>query len=116
MPATLSMSCMTPAASSGGNASNSRNAGHKLRPDEKRQPHPGHARSAELDDGGDEIHCAQQRRGNQQHHADEPEVWPLDGNRPSAMRAANKKSNQPCAAPPGIKKLTNMITPPRKNA
>ena len=47
--------------------------GHELRPDEKRQAHPRHAGRAKLDDGGDEIHRAEQRRRDEQHHADEPE-------------------------------------------
>ena len=40
--------------------------GHELRPDEKRQPHPGHALGPQLDDGGDEVHRAQQRRSDQE--------------------------------------------------
>ena len=47
--------------------------GHELRPNKERQAHPAHALGAQLDDGGDEIHRPQQRRRDEQHHADEPE-------------------------------------------
>ena len=42
--------------------------GRELRPHEKRQPHPGQPRRAQLDDRGDEVDRAQQRRGDQEHH------------------------------------------------
>ena len=50
---------------------------NKLGPDEKRKTHPGQTRRAQLDDGGDEIDCAQQRRRNQKNKADEPERLPI---------------------------------------
>ena len=53
----------------------------ELRPDEERQAHPGHARRAQLDDRGDEVDRAQQRRGDQEHHADDPEGLPVGRNR-----------------------------------
>ena len=45
----------------------------KLRPDKKRQAHPGHALGPELDDRGDEIDRAEKRRSNEQDEPDEPE-------------------------------------------
>ena len=45
----------------------------KLCPCEERHPHPGEARRAQLNDRGNEVHRSQQRRRDQQHHADQPE-------------------------------------------
>ena len=64
---------MTTAASSGGNASSKQKRGDELRPDEERQPHPGHALGAQLDDRRDEIDRAEQRRRDQQNEPDQPE-------------------------------------------
>ena len=46
--------------------------GDQHRPHEEGQAHPGHAAGAEVDDGGDEIHRAKQRRGDKQHQAEQP--------------------------------------------
>ena len=53
----------------------------ELRPDEERQAHPGHARRAQLNDRGDEVDRAQQRRGDEEHHANDPERLPVGRNR-----------------------------------
>ena len=45
---------------------------HKLRPDEERQPHPGQSLGAQLNDGGDEIDRAEQRRRDQENEPDQP--------------------------------------------
>ena len=47
--------------------------GDELRPDKKWQPHPGHSLGPQLNDRGDEIDRAQQRRSDQQHHPENPE-------------------------------------------
>ena len=44
----------------------------KLCPDEERQPHHRQPLHAQLNDRDDEVDRAQQRRGNQKHHADKP--------------------------------------------
>ena len=54
-------------------------ARHKLRPDKKREAHPGHARGAQLNDRGDEIHRAQQARRDDENHAGQPEDLPVGG-------------------------------------
>ena len=54
--------------------------GYELRPDKKRQPHPGHSRRAQLNDGRQKIHGSQQRRGNQKDHAHQPESLAGTGN------------------------------------
>ena len=51
--------------------------GHELRPDKKRQPHPGHSLGPQLNDRGDEIDRAQKRRGDQEDKADQPERLPV---------------------------------------
>ena len=53
----------------------------KLRPNEKWQPHPGHARRSQLNDRGNEIHRAQQRRSDQADHAEDPEGLAIGRNR-----------------------------------
>src|SRR2546427_3628355 len=62
--------------------------GDKLRPDEKWQAHPGQAFGAQLNDGGDEIDSAEQRRRDQENESEEPqrlsveermEPWPFVG-------------------------------------
>ena len=92
---------------------------HKLRPDEKRQPHPGHARRAQLNDGRDEIHRAQQRRRDEQHHADNPEQLAVGGNgrrqrrirSPARLRraAGNEKAHQHDQAAEHISLVTRHV-------
>ena len=53
--------------------------GDKLRPDEERQTHPVHAFRAELDDRGHEVDRSEQRRGDVEHHSDEPHGLAIDG-------------------------------------
>ena len=47
--------------------------GDELRPDEEGQPEPGQPGRAQLNDRGDEVQRAQQRRKNQAQHAEQPE-------------------------------------------
>ena len=47
--------------------------GDKLRPNKKRQPHPGQPFGAQLNDRGDEIDGAEQRRRDQKNKPDQPE-------------------------------------------
>ncbi len=60
--------------------------GHELRPDEERQPHPGHPLGAQLNDRGDEIDRAKQRRGDQENKADEPERLAVENQIDSSAR------------------------------
>ena len=71
---------------------------HELRPDKERQAHPGHARRAQLDDGGDEIHRAQQRGRDEENHADDPEQSGRGSE--SWSPAANRKSSPPAPRRP----------------
>src|SRR5947208_15384268 len=48
--------------------------GDKLRPDEKWQAHPGQAFGAQLNEGGDEIDSAEQRRRYQENESAEPKT------------------------------------------
>ena len=92
---------------------------HELRPDEPRQPHPGHARRAQLNDGGDEIHRAQQRRRDEQHHADEPKRLAVRRNRrgqrrirgPARLRRAarNEEAHQHDQAAEKIRLITRHV-------
>ncbi len=50
---------------------------HELRPDEERQPHPGHPLCAQLNDRRDEINRAEQRRGDQENKTNQPESLPV---------------------------------------
>ena len=82
--------------------------GDELRPDEERQPEPGQPGRAQLNDGGDEVQRAQQRRKNQAQHADQPEG--LSGGAKSASGGYDVQPD--IGAPPGAKKLASMTRPP----
>src|SRR5688500_12300735 len=109
VPASLSINCSTPAASSGGNASSRRNAvtscaqtknGRRI----QRRPF---ARSCTIvtmkltEPSSEEVI---RKIMPTSHH-----VWPLE------MTESGGYDVQPdCAAPPGMKKLANITTPPWK--
>ena len=73
VPNARSINCMTPAASSGGKASSSRKAVTNCAQTKNGRRIQVMPRRAELDDGGNEIDRAEQRRGDVEDHADEPE-------------------------------------------
>ena len=93
--------------------------GHELRPDKKWHPHPRHAWCAQLNDGGDEIHRAQQGRRDEQHHADEPERLAMRRNRgrqwrigsPARLRRAarNEKAHQHHDAAEDVSLITRHV-------
>ena len=86
---------------------------HELRPAEKRHPHPGHARSTELNDRGGEVHRTKERRGNVKDHPDQPQRLAVEEGMNSLVRhASQRRIRRPTrlAAPPGTKKLTSMMT------
>ena len=61
-------------------------SGNKLRPDEKRKPHPGQAFGAQLNDRGNEIDRAEKRRRNQKYESDEPQRLAVEkGMKPRAL-------------------------------
>ena len=47
--------------------------GHKLRPDEKRKSHPSEPFRAQLNDRGNEVHCAEQRGRDQENKSNQPQ-------------------------------------------
>ena len=68
------------------------------------------ALGAQLHDRDDEVDRAEQRRGDQEDHADQPHRLAV-----GAMTASGGYDVQPdCAAPPGWKKLASIVTPPTK--
>src|SRR5687768_13874452 len=110
VPATRSINCMTPAASSGGNASSSRKA---------------------------VTNCAHTKKGNRMNVSPLTRIWMVvtmkltapssdevirkiiptshhDWPVPAMLASGGYEVQPDIAAPPGTKKLPSMVTPPRK--
>src|SRR5437667_10783431 len=103
--ATRSINCMTIAASSGGNASSNRNAVTNCAHTKKWKPHPGQPFGAQLNDRGDEIDGAEQRRCDQENKSDQPESLAVEQRimyRPSIGESCKRGIGSPttlgCAA------------------
>src|SRR5262245_21996160 len=109
-PASRSMSCMTPAASSGGKARSSKNevtSWAQTKNGRRKYERPG-ARSwivvtmKLIEPSSDEVI----RKIMPMSHI----VWPW----PAMIDSGAYEVHPDCAAPPGTKKLASMVTPPRK--
>ena len=84
--------------------------GHELRPYEEGQPHVAEALGSQLDDRDDEVHRTEERRRDQEDHAEKPAC--LTDRRNHGEGRIRRPSRLCCAA--RQKKLASIVTPPRK--